>query len=687
MIGANSIPTFADTKFTDVPDDAYYANGVYRLVTKGAISGYGDGRFGPTDPMTRSQYIKVIIAATLGSQPKTQDALHMLESYMIKAFEVGIVTKEEFPMNTWDNPISREDMAVVLVRTMEKVVGEPLTSDTKPYELAISDFNIYSDTVKPYIAQAYSKGLLAGYSDGTYGGKDKMIRAQACSTILRLIDPSQRAEAKKGTTPTPTPTPTETATPSPTPTETAIPTPTPTPTPTPGDKKELSSIEIGKLAAAVVMIEVEGFDGELWSGSGFYVSEDGKLITNHHVVNGAKSLKIIHDNNDEYSGEVRILAYSEEDDIALLDIKKEVDLYFEIGNSDKVEMGEEIYAIGSPIGLKNTISEGIISSIRDIGFQITAPISQGSSGGVLINTRGEAIGITYAGIIGGENLGFAIPINKYVDLPQIYNYDLSEFYEKATEIGRPEVVVLTLDEDFSNSFNLYWSEVPGADYYKIYYGYSQDSVNEEVLNDGYNQWDYYEEGEYFNVEETNKYYFMVTAVKMGRESLPSDIKSIYLEAVSETMDYSEYQSYLLDEYRDIYLNEEFVYIDEVSVFESLYDVVVAYFYFDSYSTESFIEMAYKDKSPIRNHMLMISSEIANYYQKDVELQLVYSDSLDKYPSDFDTNEIDYDTVIYNSENDDWFVYYPFLYISYDYYSDLPYKVIWDGYWITNDIDY
>ena len=80
ILGVSGIHSFAEMKFTDVPDDAYYANGVYRLVEKGAISGYGDGRFGPMDPMTRSQYVKVIIAATVGDQPKGQS--HILENYM-----------------------------------------------------------------------------------------------------------------------------------------------------------------------------------------------------------------------------------------------------------------------------------------------------------------------------------------------------------------------------------------------------------------------------------------------------------------------------------------------------------------------------------------------------------------------------------------------------------------------------
>lgn len=191
-----NLTTFASTlKFSDVPDNAYYADGVYRLVDMGAIAGYGNGKFGPEDKMTRSQYVKVIIAATVGNQPKGEN--HILENYMVKAYQLGIITGEEFPLETWDNPISREDMAIVLVRTMDKVLKESLTEDTSPYTATIADFGDYSDKHKEYIGQAYSKGLLAGYTNGNYGGKDPMIRAQACATVIRLLDKSKRATPNK----------------------------------------------------------------------------------------------------------------------------------------------------------------------------------------------------------------------------------------------------------------------------------------------------------------------------------------------------------------------------------------------------------------------------------------------------------------------------------------------------------
>jgi len=183
-------------KFKDVPDNEYYTAGVYRLVDMGVIAGYGDGRFGPNDKMTKAQFIKVVIGATIGVQPQVGKDRHYLETYMTKAYELGIVTQSEMPLASWDQPITREEMAMVLVRAMESILKEAPVSNTTPYIDNIKDYNKYSAKSQNYIAEAYAKGLIAGYPDGNFGGKDTMIRAQACTVVLRLIDPSMRVQPK-----------------------------------------------------------------------------------------------------------------------------------------------------------------------------------------------------------------------------------------------------------------------------------------------------------------------------------------------------------------------------------------------------------------------------------------------------------------------------------------------------------
>lgn len=204
--------------------------------------------------------------------------------------------------------------------------------------------------------------------------------------------------------------------------------------------KVLTTEEIGELAEAVVMIEVTDFRNHGGGGSGFYVSSDGHIITNYHVIEGAISIVIVENDGTKYTGEVRVIGYDKEKDIAILDINKTVGKYLELGNSDETKLGEDIYTIGSPLGLQNTLSTGIISGKREGFIQISAPISPGSSGGALINKYGKVIGITTMIYVGGENLGFAIPINMYKDVKQNLQLTLLEFSAEYLKNDKPDKI-------------------------------------------------------------------------------------------------------------------------------------------------------------------------------------------------------------------------------------------------------
>jgi hypothetical protein len=166
---------------------------------------------------------------------------------------------------------------------------------------------------------------------------------------------------------------------------------------------------------AVVLIEAVGSDGKVAStGSGMLVSADGKLLTNYHVIAHSKQATVRLANGDAYDL-VEVLAIDKRKDIAFLKIPA-VDLPFvKLGRSAAVEIGHTAYSIGSPLGLQNTLSQGLVSGIREMDgyrlFQITAPISHGSSGGPVFNMSGEVIGIAVLTIEGGQNLNFAIPID------------------------------------------------------------------------------------------------------------------------------------------------------------------------------------------------------------------------------------------------------------------------------------
>jgi tetratricopeptide (TPR) repeat protein len=166
--------------------------------------------------------------------------------------------------------------------------------------------------------------------------------------------------------------------------------------------------------AVVVVVAIDREGKPVSQGSGFIVREDGVIVTNYHVVNMASDIKI------KIGYKVRdiegLLHVDPENDIAIIKVEGKDYPKVRIGDASKAQIGEKVYAIGSPQGLENTISEGILSGIREIDrerkiLQMTAAISPGSSGGPVFNGRGEVIGIATFLIAETQNLNFAMPVN------------------------------------------------------------------------------------------------------------------------------------------------------------------------------------------------------------------------------------------------------------------------------------
>lgn len=169
-----------------------------------------------------------------------------------------------------------------------------------------------------------------------------------------------------------------------------------------------------RYSSAVFKIHTStGYQG--YQGSGFFISSNGVAVSNYHVFQGTTVgyEDIILSNGSMYKV-TQVYHKSEEDDFIIfkVGVKGAVN-HIKIASSTP-KIGEKIYTIGSPRGLDNTFSSGEISQIRDNGniLQISAPIDHGSSGGVLLNSRGEAVGITSGGIDdSGANLNYARNIN------------------------------------------------------------------------------------------------------------------------------------------------------------------------------------------------------------------------------------------------------------------------------------
>lgn len=179
-------------------------------------------------------------------------------------------------------------------------------------------------------------------------------------------------------------------------------------------------VTIEELKKSVVLINVYDKNNELIAtGSGVVAFSDDVVLTNAHVVEDNYKLEVLSEDNTKYSVE-GIIAYNKGKDIAILKLKNSKSLK-NVKATTKISVGDDVTAIGSPLGLKNTVSNGNLSGYFQDEIEVyqhTAPISHGSSGGGLFNKNGKLVGITYASIEGGQNLNLAIPIKYY---EQIYN--------------------------------------------------------------------------------------------------------------------------------------------------------------------------------------------------------------------------------------------------------------------------
>ena len=160
-------------------------------------------------------------------------------------------------------------------------------------------------------------------------------------------------------------------------------------------------------------------------GSGFIINKEGYILTNNHVVENAEEIIITLSEKREKEYKAKVIGKDTRLDVALIKVDANGDLpVAALGDSDKLEIGEWVMAIGNPFGLSHTVTAGIVSAKgRVIGagpydnfIQTDAAINPGNSGGPLFNLKGEVIGINTAIIAGGQGVGFATPINMAKDI-------------------------------------------------------------------------------------------------------------------------------------------------------------------------------------------------------------------------------------------------------------------------------
>ena len=215
---------------------------------------------------------------------------------------------------------------------------------------------------------------------------------------------------------------------------------------------------------SVVLLSCFDKNGDLYAtGSGFAAFEEGVFVTNYHVIDGVYSIRAAMESGLEFRIS-SVVAHDQERDVAILrtEARTGVDP-LPIGSTADLERGEKVIAIGSPLGLINTLSIGLYSgTIKDeqVFLQFSAPISHGSSGGALFNNRGEVVGITAASFTEGQNLNLAIPIEEVIALWEnrysTKELSISEFYE---ECRHPYTVLYILSHQ--SEFNGQTIEIVG----------------------------------------------------------------------------------------------------------------------------------------------------------------------------------------------------------------------------------
>ena len=232
-------------------------------------------------------------------------------------------------------------------------------------------------------------------------------------------------------------------------------------------------------AESVLLLECYDSTGDLLStGSGFLI-EDGKtLVTNHHVIENVHNIKVF-DSHHRYAAKVSEVRYLDEDlDLAVLGVDQDTLLQpLELGDSAAVCQGDRIYAIGYPLSMENTLSDGIVSAVLtndDVDMlQITAPVSSGSSGGPLLDENCRVVGVVVSTYVDGQNMNNTIAVHELQNLMKSYQTPvrLDELYLQthpqlaydSYTVGMKTMRVS--DEKLLDEILTLWEELPHTEEY------------------------------------------------------------------------------------------------------------------------------------------------------------------------------------------------------------------------------
>lgn len=376
--------SWTDDTFSDIDGSNWFYDDLSAAYRMGLINGIGGGKFDPDGTVTVAQAVKMAACISKLFYTASTDFPSgdpWWRSYVDYALESDIIRQE---FDDYSRPVTRREFAVMLSHTLKGSIFSPINTVENG---SIPDV-AYSDSGAGSIYTLYRAGVLTGDRSGCFHPDDSITRAEAAAVISRVMLESRRKNI----------------------------------TLTAPEKPVLSGEEIyAKCTPAVFYIEMYDAEGNrTGNASGFFIDGNGTGVTCWHVLEMGVSARIAVASTGGIYDVAGVYDYDAEHDWALIKVDGEGFDYLDIGDAKTNVGGASVYALGSPLGLQNTITQGLICNptrVEDDTRYIlfSAAISSGSSGGALISKYGDVIGITAATYVYGQNLNLAVNIS-YIDL-------------------------------------------------------------------------------------------------------------------------------------------------------------------------------------------------------------------------------------------------------------------------------
>lgn len=372
------VKTYTYGYFKDVHSDIWYYPNVVEAYEYDLVNGKGNNIFDPNGKLTVAEAIK--LAACMHSiyyngNVTISNGSPWYQPYVDYAKANGIITAD---FDNYNRSATRLEFAAIFAKALP---ASALPAINTVKDNAIPDVP-YNSNYGDKVYMLYRAGILTGNdSAGTFAPNSNIVRSEVAAITTRMANPNLRRAV------------------------TLV-----------GNQGNLTAEQISEQCSpAVFYLEIYDENGKFMkSGSGFFIDSTGLAVTNYHVIEDAASAKIMTTNGNVYNVQ-GVYDYDESRDIALLKIGGQGFSYLPM-NTNAVKNGMTVYAIGSPQGLDNTISNGLVSNANRVingktFIQTSAPISNGSSGGALIDSQGRVIGVTTAYVNNGQNLNLAVPIS------------------------------------------------------------------------------------------------------------------------------------------------------------------------------------------------------------------------------------------------------------------------------------